>query len=394
MMLAPATVSAQANDRAEARRYFEAGNLAHRAGQYAVAARAFEEAYLRAPLPEITFSAAQAHRLAYYQEQPRNAATLGRALELYRRYLNEAPHGKRRAHATMHIEAIEGVLKPVAPPEPASPPAGEEGERGGTATSPLGTELLVTSKAPGARGRIDGSVFYDVPFSLAVAPGKRRVTVEAPGHRPSTVEWLALESRLVVAQVDPEPMPARLRVLAPDGAEIWANERSLGTAPLAQPIDLPPGDYQVRVRLRGRLPLNRREHVARGETATVDARELDVTDQRVASYWLLGGAAALTAAGVTTTVLALGAQSRVERYDESRKTSAKTSADLADRNADLEARNDLRTASYVLFGSALAVGATGAFLWWLDTPSAETRVSGLRPLVGRDMLGVGWVGGN
>ncbi|GMV19781.1 MAG: hypothetical protein AMXMBFR56_80050 [Polyangiaceae bacterium] len=385
--LAQTSEAKPAADRAEAKRYFEGGDQAYRAGQYATAARTFEEAYQRAPLPEITFSAAQAFRLAYYQEQPRNPETLRKALVLYRRYLIEAPRGKRRPHATMHIQAIEELLGPEVPPPPSPVPAPIA-----PPPKPLPAELLVTSRAPGARGRIDGGVTFEVPFSIAVTPGKHRVVVEAPGHRTTNVEWLAVTSRLVVAQVEPEPLPARLRILAPEGAEVSVNGRFLGVAPMPGPVEVEPGESSVRVRMRGRVPVIRSERVVRGSTATVDARDLDVTRQRVASHWLLGGAAALAVAGTTTTLLALAAEARVQRYDESRRTTPKTQAEFADRNSDLKARDDFRTASYALFGTALAVGATGGLLWWLDAPPEYAQSAGLQPWVGRDMLGLGWVG--
>jgi tetratricopeptide (TPR) repeat protein len=390
LLLAPPPLFAQSpEDRAEARRYFDAGNEAYQAGQYAVAARAFEEAYRLAPLSEITFSTAQAYRLAYYQEPQRDRELLRRALALYQRYLEEAPQGKRRSHATMHIEAIERLLGPETPSENDAEASEEPRPK---EPKPPATELLVTSRAPGARGRIGSSELFDLPFSLAVSPGKHRVTVQAPGHEPTSVEWLAIENRLVVAQVQLEPKPAKLRVLAPEGAQIAVNTRSVGIAPLAAPLEVPPGESVVRVSLRGRLPLTRQERIERGQIVTVDARDLDVTDQRVAAHWTLAGAGLLALAGTTTAVLAVAAQNRVQAYDESRTREPKTPGELADRNSDFEARDNLRTASIVLFGSALVVGATGALLWWVDTPGSETRASGVRPLVGREMVGLGWSG--
>lgn len=375
-----------AAERSEARRYFEAGNEAYAAGQYLLAARAFEEARERAPMPEITFSTAQAYRLAYYQD--RRPETLRRALELYRRYLDEAPRGRRRSHATLHIEAIEGLLGGGAAPSPAAPsPESKPAEP----PAPV-SELMVTSRVPGARGRIDGGDLVELPFSKRVEPGKRRVVVEAPGHEPASGDWLAVEGRLVVAQVQLEPRPARLRVTAPAGAQIVIDDRLVGMAPLRGPVSVSAGQHVVRVSLRGHRPLAQRAHVERGHTSSVDAGELAVTDQRVISHFAFGGAAVLAVAGVTTGVLALSAQARVQRYDESRTHETKTASELSDRNRDLEARDDLRTATYLLLGGAVAVGATGALLWWADTPGAETKASALGPWVGRDMLGLGWSG--
>lgn len=379
LLSAPARAETSA-DRQAARRYFEAGNAAYSAGQYALAARAFEEAQRLAPLPEITFSTAQAYRLAYYQD--RRPELLRRALELYRRYLKEAPSGRRRSHATLHIEAIEGLLggpveSPTIEPLPRPAPA---------------TELMVTSKTPGARGRIDGGEWLELPFSKSVSPGKHRVTVDAPGHDPADREWLVVAGRLVVADTLLEPRPALLRVVAPAGAEVVIDEQVVGTAPLLRPISVSPGKHRVRVSLRGHRPWARSERVERGQTVTVRAERLGVTDQRVVASWMLGGAAVLGTAALGTGLFALAAERRVQRYDDSRAEGPKTASQLQQRNDDLKTRDDFRTATYLLLGAAVAAGTTGAVLWWVDTPSAEPKTVGVQPWVGRDMLGVGWAG--
>lgn len=373
-------------ERREARRYFEAGNEAYAAGQFLLAARAFEEAQQRAPMPEITFSTAQAYRLAYYQD--RKPETLRRSLGLYRRYLDEAPRGRRRGHATLHIEAIEALLGGGTDSAPAAPSL----EAIPLPPQPPVSELLVTSRVPRARGRIDDGDLVELPFSKRVKPGKRRVVVEAPGHEPASGDWLAVEGRLVVAQVQLEPRPAWLRVNAPAGAQIVIDDRLVGSAPLAGPVSVPPGQHVVRVSLRGHRPLVRHEHAERGGTSTVEASQLAVTDQRVISHWTFGGAAALGVAGITTGILSLSAQARVQRYDESRAHQTKTASELSDRNRDLETRDDLRTTTYLLLGGAAAAGATGALLWWADTPGVDTGGSALRPNFGSDMLGLRWSG--
>src|SRR4051794_3084418 len=104
----PRAQSREDLDRAKAS--FQAGATAYAAGEYLAAIQALESAYALTPLPAIAFSLAQAERRQYFvaHEPP----YLLRALELYRRYLDQVPTGGRRA-AALHA--------PPPPPAPAPP---------------------------------------------------------------------------------------------------------------------------------------------------------------------------------------------------------------------------------------------------------------------------------
>jgi tetratricopeptide (TPR) repeat protein len=374
-LLVTARAFAQPDPKAEARRYFDAGEQAYAAGQYDLALRAYEEAYQRAPLPAILFSIAQAHRLAYVQD--RDVEKLRKALELYRRYLEDEPRGNRRAHATQHLDAIEKILAALAPPT--APASGQEPSEASTDTAPPpaappATLLMVSSSTPDARARIDDGELTEVPFAAAVAPGKHRVRVEAPGHFARDTRWLAVEGRLVVAPVDLAPRPARVTVRAPDGTDIHIDGRWQGVAPLSAPVTVTPGLHVVSVSRRGHRTSTRTVDLRRGDSADVGVDALTSTDQRDAALWVLGGAGALALAGATTAPLAVLAEGRVKRYDErQRNRELLTEADRLERERNLEARNDLRTASYMLFGGALVAGITGGLLFLLDTPHVDAR---------------------
>ncbi len=367
------------SDRATAKRYFEAGNQAYEAGQYLLAARAYEEAYGLAPLPAIAFSIAQAYRLQYYQDH--KLAHLRRALALYHQYLDQAPHGNRRGHATTNIEAIESLLGPATP----DPTAKEKPAT--TKPPPEATQLMVVSHTPHASARIDGSEAMDVPFARGVEPGTRQVQVSAPGYATATSEWLAVASRLVVASIDLQPLPATIHVAAPHGATVRIDGREVAE----KRVVVPAGSHVVTLTERGHLPAVRRLDVGRGQSTDVNVPKLDVTDQRVAATWTLIGAGTLAVAGGVTTVLAIRAENNVRRYDDGIGSRIYTRGDLDQRNDAVTAFDRFRTASWVLFGSAAALGVTGGLLWWLDEPGRETAaVKRFTPVVGPATAGGVW----
>jgi tetratricopeptide (TPR) repeat protein len=389
LLLCVSIARAEENPRAEAKRYFEAGDQAYKAGQYELAVRAYEEAHRRVPLPAITFSIAQAHRLAYYQD--RDLEQLRKARTLYERYLAEAPNGNRRAHATQHLEMIDKILGAIeasndAPqPDPAQRPA------------PPATLLMVASSTPGARARIGHGDPIEIPFASAVSPGRHRVRVEAAGYFSADSWWLAIKGRLVVAPVELVPQPAKLVVRAPAGADIHLDGRWLGVAPLAAESTTSAGQHTITISRRGHRMVARAVDVGPGDTERVEVDGLVQTDQRSAAYWVLGGALVLATGGAVTTVLAVAAEDRVQSYDERRGSDRLTEADRLAREDSLEARNDFRTASYVLFGSAFAVGAGGVLLYLLDTPNLDARPTArqgaggrLQAAAGPGMLGAQW----
>ncbi|MGB5065725.1 MAG: PEGA domain-containing protein, partial [Candidatus Competibacter sp.] len=77
----------------------------------------------------------------------------------------------------------------------------------------------------------------------------------------------------------PQSTPAQLFVRADvDSAEVWINNKKVGTTPLA--VDLPPGVYRVRVRQEGHTDWNGRVELAAGDESTLSAilpQKLEVT---------------------------------------------------------------------------------------------------------------------
>jgi hypothetical protein len=338
------------------RAYHQAATQAYDAGQFDIAAKAWEEALALVPdhpsAPALMFSAAQAHRRQYAFDQ--DTRDLTRSLELYRRYLDAARDGPRRIDAIQFISEIQGILARRAPSDPV--PA--EAER---------TQILVTSRAPGALARIDGGALGTVPMALDVSPGEHKVEVEAPGYFSATSTWLALKGRLVVSPVDLEARPAMVRIAAPDDSRIFVDGVHLGRAPLGGPAQIPAGEHLLTVTASGHSAATRRLDLERGQALSVAIREMPATNQRVASVLVMGGAGAAAVAGVITGLLAYDRQNEALSVKPATHPGSPPSAITAYNDA-VGARNSLRSATYALLGSAAALGITGLMLYGLDAP--------------------------
>jgi len=98
-MVAVRPAAAQPDTKRVAKEYVDAGLAAHDAGDYDTALTFYAKAYELRPHPLLLFNMAQSHRLA---------GRPGKALELYRRYLEAEPSGGQSQAARQHAAALEG----------------------------------------------------------------------------------------------------------------------------------------------------------------------------------------------------------------------------------------------------------------------------------------------
>src|SRR5215470_5186649 len=253
----------------EARVYFDAGRQAYERGDYLTAIRSFEHAYEKVPRPEIAFSLAQAHRKQFIVDG--DTAKLRRAVELYRRYLDEVPQGGRREDAVQNLgelqpqlQRLDALQAAAAAPPPAPPPP---------------TQLMVMSPVAGAFVAIDESPLATAPVTLEVAPGRHRVHAEAPGYVSAELDGLAVEGRLVVIEAALRERPAFITVDVDPGADVTLDGRPID----AQiPIATPAGRHVVTVAERGHVPWVREVALQRGKSSKVHA-DLERTAQRKVS---------------------------------------------------------------------------------------------------------------
>jgi hypothetical protein len=232
------------------------------------------------------------------------------------------------------------------------------------------TQVMVSTDVVGARAAIDDGGFRDAPLVQRVSPGPHRVRVEAEGYARKEVQIEAVEGRLVVVEADLDPLPARLAIETSGGAEVAVGGRVVGKTPLEAPLELDAGRHLVSVRKTGARPVARELDLDRGEAQTLRV-DLAPTPQRKIAWAVIGTSGALLIAGGVTTGLALVEDADARRLADRLETGPPLSPSERDELADATARrDDLRLASGLLLGGAVATGITGVLLLVFDRPRA------------------------
>lgn len=371
MMLLAAPAAGQ--DLEQAKAYFEAGKQAYEAREYLAAATAFQEAYEQSKKPALLFSTAQAYRLHFLME--RNPQSLQSAVDLYRRYLTEASTGSRRTDAAELLASLEVQLNQL--------PAGDREALKVADDRP--TQVMIASRTEGALVSLDGADPSPVPLVRTATPGVHLVEVKKPGYFSETLQLVAVEGRLVVAQVNLQPLPAKLTVTAPTGAEVLLDGRRLGQAPLGT-IDLESGRRLVSVSARGRHSVAQ-EVVLEGGKETYLKVELHDTGQRTMSYWILGGGGLVfTAAAVTGTLALLNdASARIYLTRRDIGDEVLTREELDTYRKARSKATDFKRAFWSTLIVSGALTSVGAALYFFDSPnSAGPGLLSVTPALGPD----------
>jgi hypothetical protein len=346
----------------KAKTYFAAGAQAYSVGQYTAAIQAFDEAYRLAPRSAILFSTAQALRRQYFVD--RNRTHLDRAIDLYRRYVDEVPQGGRRNDAVQALSELEPVAArldlaaEVGPGEPRS-------------RALPGTRLMVSSPTNGARISVDGSPPLPAPFIAEVDPGTHRVRVTAPGYYHDEREVVTVKGGLLAFDVRLRERPGRLRVLVEDGARIYVDGRNQGEAPLSGAMEFSAGKHMVSVVRPGYDGISQEVLLEKGKTKTVFV-ELQPSKQRNVSLVMLGagGVSLVVSAGFFGQ--AFERQQAAEEVLDRKSEGNITSEDLDVYDAARRDRDQLRRAGKVALSTSLALGAVGGLLYFFDTPQVPT----------------------
>ncbi|HWN72059.1 MAG TPA: PEGA domain-containing protein [Haliangium sp.] len=377
-----------AKDRREARRLFRAGEQAYHAGKYGLAADAFEAAYAILPAPQIAFSTAQAQRLQYFVDK--DVKRLARAVELFRLYLEKTPEGAQRDIAVTHLSEIEPMLQRME--EAANRLTARPGDAGRAPARPA--EVMLTSPVPGAQGSIAGTSGA-LPLKVEVEPGRYEATVTAEGYAAGTKTVDAVAGRFFVVEVPLRPIPARVSVATADGATVMIDGRAAAGTPLRAPVELAAGSYALAVRKRGHRLWSRDIEVERGQNMAVDV-ELRRTRQRMLSYGVFALGGVVLAGGVLINLHAASEGSEASKLEEQYQDVGFTREQLAAYEQHRDERNRAVLGAFVLYGTAVAAGAGGFLLYWLDLPDVarvRREKSGgerpqLTPTFGTDGLGV------
>ena len=344
--------------RAEAERFFRAGEQAYGAGQYLVAAQAFEEALKLLPLPAIGFSTAQAYRLQYFiDKKPHN---LKRAIDLYKNYIANVAKGGRRDDAAASLAELEPILLRMT----------QAGTTvGSVPVAAALTQLMVSTQVANAKATIDDKS-GQAPLIREVSPGRHKVRVSAKGYFSIEQTATAVEGRLIVVEVKLKPKPALLALTTTDGARVTIDGRPVGLAPFPKPLALAAGKHVVVISARGREAKIREISVERGQRLSMHA-PLRRTAQRKASYWVLAAAGTTLVASGVVAGFAFAANSDAQDLNDRRTSMGLTTAQLADYTDAVDRRRDHTRTSLVLLGVGAALGVTGSLMYFFDNPRPE-----------------------
>lgn len=342
-----------AADRQTAARFFSAGQQAFEKGDYLTAIRAFEQSYAAQAHPSTLFSTAQAYRRQYLRDQDPTRAR--QAVDLYRRFLKEAPRSPWSAAASANLLALLADLTRLPPASQPRPPA------------PVKTQLMITSKTPGARVTIDGEPpgGEPAPAIRTVSPGEHIIRGEAPGHLPAEEQVTAVKDRLIVASLNLRRRPGSLRVLSdPVGGAVHLNGKLAGSTPLERD-GIAPGEHDLVVSHRGRQLWRHRVTIAPGRTAMVMATPA-WSGQRKAAVGTAASGGALALAGLVCGLLAIQEDAALDGLPLG------TDAQRRAWDDRLMARDRLATSSTALLSTAGAALVTAALLYWFDLPAMVT----------------------
>jgi tetratricopeptide (TPR) repeat protein len=333
---------------------FKAGANAYAAGDYLAAIQALEDAYDLTPLPAIAFSLAQAERKQYGVKKQREH--LERALQLFRRYLQQEPNGARRGDAQLAIADLQPQLGGAPSAETASKAQARP------------TRLMIVSETPGARISLDGGPVSGSPLIREVAPGKHRAHVEARGYVSVEREVTAVAGELLSNEVRLNESPTSLYVWAPFGADIYVDGVYYAQGGGPTTIALPSGRHQLAVTQVGRRVVLRDIQLERGRTHT-EYVTLEPTMQRSLSELLFIGGGAAVGASLILSAFAVRSQNNAEAILSASHHRRIENAERIAYNASLVERNRYRTAAGIGVAGSLGLFITGLFLHELDRPS-------------------------
>jgi hypothetical protein len=346
------------SDLERAKESFKAGATAYAAGDYLAAIQALEAAYQSTPLPAIAFSLAQAERRQYFVDHA--PAHLRRAISLFRRYVELAPGGSRRADALDALSQLEPLA--AAQPKPRSLPHAEEPARR--------TRVLIISEALGARVALDGAPPVPSPLIREVEPGKHRVQVEAPGFFPTQRDVSAIAGELVLTQVPLREQPSTLSLWTPVDSEIYLDGAYVSEGGEGVTVQLPSGKHRLAIGQKGHRVSVQDLTLERGRARTLRV-ELEPTPQRLTSEVLFIAGGAALGASLVFSALTIRAEGRAEQFLGERAAGKVNNADLLRYDSTIIDRDRDRLATGVCLAASAGFFITGLFLHELDQPNPQ-----------------------
>jgi PEGA domain len=348
-------VAQEASDLERAKASFKAGANAYGAGDYLAAIQALDAAYELTPLPAIAFSIAQAERKQYASQGGREH--LERAVALFRRYLEQAADGPRRADARLALKELEPELGTAVVREA---PAKVQARP---------TRLMIVSDTPGARITLDDDgAPSGSPLIREVQPGRHHAHVAAKGYVDVERDVTAVAGELLLTEVRLDERSTSLYVWAPLGADIYVDGVYMAQGGPLVTLSLRTGHHQLVVAQQGKRVVRRDVRLARGQTHTEIVRLEPTTQRTLSEYLFIGGGAAL-GGGIILSALAVRSQNSAEDFLQRKQYRQVTSPELVSYNASIAGRNRYRTGAAIGVASSFGFFITGLFLHELDRPS-------------------------
>lgn len=350
-----------ADDDAQSRAYFETGAKAYEKGDYPNAIRAFDQAYALTKRPGLIFSIAQSYKRQYGVDS--NPTNLRKALEYYRRFLNEDKSGKRRGDASSAIMEIEAILGRL--------PVEQQGPVATAPEAPQPTQISITTQVEDAMISIDGGPPRTLE-PVEVKPGKHKVIIQATGYFPEERDLFASERQMTAIDVPLRAIPAKVTIEGRVGSTVTVDGSPQGTLPLLAPLQIEAGEHNIAVSQAGFITFSKEYKLGRGQGMEIKTN-LSRTRQRVASFIMFGTGFAFAGVGVLT---ALGAADAITegkkisyKIDEEENPKGSITAEELELYVGYqERRSNALVGTTVAFNLAAATGALGFLLYYFDDP--------------------------
>jgi tetratricopeptide (TPR) repeat protein len=169
----------------QARANFQKGQAEYNLGNYAEAAKYFEETYRHKPVPALLFNIAQCYRFV---------GNLEKAVQTYRAYLRTAPEGDKNLELAQELlEQVETALasKKKAESSPPhglvpAPPASAAGQPTAPAAQPSATAVQSSAAAPAPAAVPASSRPAEQTVAAATPAASTPVTPVPPAAAPAT----------------------------------------------------------------------------------------------------------------------------------------------------------------------------------------------------------------
>ena len=340
-----------------ARTFFNAGAQAYSSARYAEAVHSFEQAYELAPRAQLLFSLAQAERKEFFANN--DGAYVRRAIQHYKAYLEQVPSGGRRSEATEAKADLEARLARLDPQQTSAPAPTPEKRK---------ARVTVYSATPAAQVSIDRGPPQELPYFGDLGPGKHQVRVFSEGYIDGEREVSGDKPIDQPVDLPLKERPSSVTVVLNIAADILVDGRIVATAPLFQPIEIPPGPHVLSVAANGKKPLSQEVVLPRGKPFRFEPK-LEASGQRIVSLTMLGASAAGIVTGAVFGILSLGQESRAKNTQADLGNGNISAERLATYNLSIDRRDAFRNVSVVAFSASAALGAGGALLYFLDHPT-------------------------